>query len=284
MKKSLLPLFLLVSLLGWYGLSNSEAVGIIYEFGMVFDIQGIVEIRNADSKINVLKREKDILHPIKEGDTIEVKGNGVVIIVSLAENKGYKVLSNSIAIVKNRKLVAVKGTTHSIDGLYPPKENRLRIGGGIVLREKGPCVKAISPLNTVVLDLSPEFKWKNDCQESKKVVIKIVSKEEPVFIVESEGVSFKVPDGLLKYNEEYRWIIESSATNDIDGGKISIPKEAEVKRIKEGIAMYKKQSHDLSQRLSYIFFLLDNELEDLAGAEIAVLKAEFPENKTINHW
>lgn len=258
-------------------------------FGEVFDVQGKVTILNKDGEKTVLTRDRHILYPVREGDRIKVEKTGKVVVMPYNDRHGYEILSNSEVRVANGKIVKIKGTVNIKEILHPPKyrgDNGREAGTGtlkggfLTLRGAGPCVRAVSPVNTTVLELTPEFRWENNCGD-KKVVIKISENNKEIFRLEHTGSHTMVPEGALKYGKEYIWEISTSESGEEVIGRFSIPEEEKVKSIKEQILSYKQLYSDLSHRLSYLFYLLDNNLSELARAEIEKLKAEFPENSYI---
>jgi hypothetical protein len=252
----------------------------IDSFGLIFDIQGNAEIRDSEGKITKLKRSGHLLRPVKEGDRIRV-ANGRVVIVSMKENKGYEIVSNSEALVKDKKIIAVKGKISEVRGLHPPGEGTKGSIGGIVLRKVKPCMRAISPVNTYILESTPELVWENNCYKEKKVTVKIICEERIIFSAESEGSSIKVPETILKYGKEYRWIVDSGRAYNISEGAFYVHEENEIKNIRENITHYTQYGSDLPLRLSYIFYLLDKNLNEMAKAEIKRLNVDFPENTYI---
>lgn len=275
-KETVCMMFLVVALLGFVGVNANAAE----RYGLVFDVQGNVEVQGADGKATKLKKTEHVLFPVNEGDRVKV-AQGKVVIVSLKENKGYELSSNSEGIIKNRKLVAVRGSARAIQGLNPPGKGVSGSIGGIVLRSIRPCIKAVSPVNTNILDVTPELVWSNTCQGDKKVIVKVMSGEQMVFHTESAANSLKMPPGVLLYGKEYRWIIDGGKNRNISGGGFTIVNEDEAKEITQRIAFFRERGDDLSYRLSYIFYLLDRNLNEAAKGEIQKLKRDYPENTYI---
>lgn len=269
-------MFLVIALLSFTGISVDAAE----KYGLVFDVQGNVEVRGIDGKVTKLKKTEHVLFPVNEGDRVKV-AQGKVVIVSLKDNKGYELASNTEGIVKDRRLIAVKGSVKEIQGLNPPGKGVSGSIGGIVLRSIRPCVKAVSPVNTCILDVTPELIWENTCQGDKKVIVKIMSGEQMIFHTEGASNALKVPSGILQYGKEYRWIIDGGKDRNISGGGFTIVREDEAKDITQRVAFYRERGDDLSYRLSYIFYLLDKNLNEMAKGEIQKLKKDYPENTYI---
>jgi hypothetical protein len=139
-----------------------------------------------------------------------------------------------------------------------------------------PCLRAISPINTALIDVTPELIWDNRCQGSKKVFVKVISGEQVVFSIETEKSSAKLPENILSYGKEYRWIVDSLKGYDV--GSFSVHDENEVKNIKENVAHFKTYGDDIRYRLSHVFYLLNKNLNLMAKEEVKKLNAAYPEN------
>lgn len=251
------------------------------KFGMVFDVRGSVEVKAVDGKTIRLRKDRHILYPIKEGDRINVMADGRVLIVSFKGKQGYEILPNSSVQISEGRIKTIKGTVNIKEGLHAPEEGANGPIGAIVLRGviKEPCIRTVSPVNTSILNLTPELIWRLDCKGIKKVSVRILVGREVIFSKDTEMNSMKVTEGVLKYGETYRWLVDGGSAGII-GGTFSIPEEQEVGNINEKIA-FLKTGGDLSQRLSYVFYLLENRLNEHAKAEIELLEREFPDNDYI---
>lgn len=246
--------------------------------GYIFDIKGTAELKSAEGKTITLKRSEHILYAVKEGDRISVQ-KGRVVVASLKESKGYEIGDNSEGLAKPGRMVAVRGKISELTGLYAPGGTSSGSMGGFVVRGVRPCIRAIAPVSTTILDRAPMLSWENRCPGDRRVTVKIISGDTVVYSAESEGSSLKVPDKVLAYGSEYRWIVDSGKVNNVSGGVFSLPSEREAEEFGRKIAAFKERKEDLSFRLSYVFFLVDNNLNDMARAEIKTLKADFPENE-----
>lgn len=246
--------------------------------GYIFDIQGTAQLKSADGKTIVLKRNEHLLYAIKDGDRIKVE-KGRVVVASLKESKGYEVSDNSEGIARLGKIVAVKGKIAELKGLHTPGKTSPGSMGGFVVRSVRPCIKALSPVSTAIIDPAPKLAWENKCPGDKKVTLKIISGDTVLFSAESEGSSLKIPEKVLAYDHEYRWIVDSGKVNNVSGGVFSLPSQAEAEDIGKKIAAFEERKQDLSFRLSYVFFLVDNNLNDLAREQVRALKTDFPDNE-----
>jgi len=248
--------------------------------GYIFDIKGTAELRSAEGKTIALKRSEHILYAVREGDRISVQ-KGRVVVASLKEGKGFEIGDNSEGLAKPGRIVAVRGKVSELTGLHTPGSAPAGSMGGFVVRGVRPCIRAISPVSTTILDPAPILSWENRCPGDRKVTVKIISGDTVVYSAESEGSSLKVPDKVLAFGNEYRWIVDSGKINNVSGGVFSLPSEAEAEEFSRKIAAFRERKEDLSFRLSCVFFLVDNNLNDMARAEIKTLKADFPDNENL---
>ncbi len=248
--------------------------------GYIFDIKGTAELRSAEGKTIALKRSEHILYAVREGDRISVQ-KGRVVVASLKEGKGFEIGDNSEGLAKPGRIVAVRGKVSELTGLHTPGSATPGSMGGFVVRGVRPCIRAISPVSTTILDPAPILSWENRCPGDRKVTVKIISGDTVVYSAESEGSSLKVPDKVLSFGNEYRWIVDSGKVNNVSGGVFSLPSEAEAEEFSRKIAAFRERKEDLSFRLSCVFFLVDNNLNDMARAEIKTLKADFPDNENL---
>ncbi|OPY00871.1 MAG: hypothetical protein A4E60_02050 [Syntrophorhabdus sp. PtaB.Bin047] len=248
--------------------------------GYIFDIKGTAELRSAEGKTIALKRSEHILYAVREGDRISVQ-KGRVVVASLKEGKGFEIGDNSEGLAKPGRIVAVRGKVSELTGLHTPGSATPGSMGGFVVRGVRPCIRAISPVSTTILDPAPILSWENRCPGDRKVTVKIISGDTVVYSAESEGSSLKVPDKVLAFGNEYRWIVDSGKVNNVSGGVFSLPSEAEAQEFSRKIAAFRERKEDLSFRLSCVFFLVDNNLNDMARAEIKTLKADFPDNENL---
>lgn len=252
--------------------------GAARQTGYIFDVQGTARLKSAEGKTVTLKRSEHLLYAVKDGDRIRVE-KGRVVVASLKESRGYEIGDNSEGIARLDKVVALRGKVSELQGLHAPGRTAPGSMGGFVVRSVKPCIRAISPVSTTIMDLTPQLAWENKCPGDKKVTVKIISGDTVLFSAESADNSLKVPARVLAYGNEYRWIVDSGKVNNVSGGVFSLPSQAEADEIGRKIASFKERKEDLSFRLSYVFFLIDNNLNDLARAEVRALKADLPDNE-----
>ncbi len=258
--------------------AGAGKVSAAVQAGYIFDIQGTAELKSAEGRTITLKRSEHILYAVKEGDRISVQ-KGRVVIASLKESKGYEIGDNSEGLAKPGRMVAVRGKVSELTGLHAPSNGSSGSMGGFVVRGVRPCIRAISPVSTTILDPAPVLSWENRCPGDRKVTVKIISGDTVVFSAESEASSLKVPGKILSYGKEYRWIVDSGKVNNVSGGVFSLPSRAQAEELAGRMTAFTERRDDLSFRLSYVFFLIDNNLNELARAEVKSLKADFPDNE-----
>ena len=252
--------------------------GAAQQAGYIFDVQGTAQLKSAEGKTVTLKRSEHLLYAVKDGDRIKVE-KGRVVVASLKESRGYEIGDNSEGVARSGKVVAVRGKVSELQGLHAPGKTASGSMGGFVVRSVKPCIRAVSPVSTTIMDLTPQLAWENKCPGDKKVTVKIISGDTVLFSAESGDNSLKVPAKVLAWGNEYRWIVDSGKVNNVSGGVFSLPSQAEADEIGRKIASFKERREDLSFRLSYVFFLVDNNLNDLARAEVRALKTDFPDNE-----
>ncbi|MFC1852832.1 hypothetical protein ACFL27_21755 [candidate division CSSED10-310 bacterium] len=262
------------------GFSTAEQIK--QKFGKIFDVQGQVVITTAKGDTIELKRDKHILFTVEEGDEIKTEKDGKILIVANKDGKGYYIMPSSVVSIKNNEL-DVEGTVEQKDGLntfIPSDEGDIggKIVGGIVYRSAA-RIKIIRPTNTAILELTPELQWKVFRTVSQKFKLNIFSDDDVIYSAESETSSLRVPEGLLKYGQTYRWIVDGGLATGISGGVFFIPEKEKIAEFKQKIAQNKPQNGDLPQTLSYIFFLMNNKLNIEAEKEIKILLKEFPHNE-----
>lgn len=248
--------------------------------GYIFDVQGSAQLTSAQGKKIVLKKGEHLLYAVKEGDRIKVE-KGKVVVASLKDSKGYEIGNNSEALAKPGTMVALKGSVSELKGLHAPGKAGSGSIGGFVVRGAKPCIKALSPVSTAIISTVPTLSWENKCSGDKEVMIKIISGDSVLFSRQTRENSLAVPGNVLGYNKEYRWIVDSGKINNVSGGVFSIPSAEEVSELTRQIARFEESKSDISFHLSYVFFLIDNNLNDLARVQIKALKSEYPDNECL---
>lgn len=253
------------------------------KFGVFFDIRGNVSLKRSEGDVMELERSKHILHPVMVGDTIEVNGAGSVLVVSIKDKKGYELLSDTRAEVQSSGLAKLNGTINTKEGYHVPYKGAGGALGGIVLRDaaRGRCIESLWPLNKSVLTLTPTLRWKNVCKGTKTVTVMVLKDRHIVFEKMTDKSSVTIPSDVFKEGQTYRWLIDGGPASVIVGGALYTLDKELASTISQKKESFAKQSVDLPERLSFLFLLIEQNLVDLAEAEIEKLKSDFPDNTFI---
>jgi hypothetical protein len=252
------------------------------KFGVIFDVKGDASIKSSTGKVIELKKSKHILRAVNVGDTVQVNGPGKVLIVSIKDKKGYEVLSDTTAKVEQTKLAKLNGTINVKEGYSVPTGSSKGPLGAIVLRNtiREICIKTLSPLNTAVLSITPTLKWKNSCEGTKEVSVKVIKGRSIIYETTIDKSTAVIPAGILKESQTYRWLVDGGPVNGIMGGTFSTLEKEATDMIQTKKAEF-DQNSNFPERLSYLFMLMEENLFELADVEITRLKSDFPNNKYI---
>lgn len=250
------------------------------KFGVIYDISGKAEIISPAGKSFPLERGKHILLPVKVGDRIKTLENSRVIVVSMNNKTGYEIVPNSEARVENGAITVMRGNVKISSGYAVPSGQSSGPIGAMVLRghDSSRCLIPLSPSNGSIITLTPTLSWSVACKDIKPVSVRVTENSKLLFETAANGISVKMPAGVLKYGGTYAWSIDSGQAAAVAENKFSIPSEAMIKSIEEKMAM-NAQENDLTKRLSYLFFLANNDLNDQARYELEQLQKEFPDNE-----
>ena len=216
---------------------------------------------------------------VSEGSTIQVKGKGKVVVVSLKSRSAFEIGDDSTARVETDTVRPLKGTVNPKTGYAPPAGKDGKIGG-IVMRgadnQKG-CLKLISPVKTKIVELTPELRWENNCSGVANLGVTILSDEQVVHSAEVRSVSsYRVPENVLKAGNRYLWMIDGGSGFDTSSGVFMV---AENKEREEVTQQTKSASSTAApeDRLAYMYFLSDRGFSELAKVELGKLRTAFPE-------
>lgn len=244
----------------------------------IFEIKGKASIQT-DSGKHELTNAKNLLETVRKGSRIKVEGAGKVVVVSLKNRQAFEIGDNSEGVVEEDQVKALKGTVSIKKGFALPKANDGRMGG-IVMRGAGntrSCLKAISPSNTAIVDLSPELRWENNCDGLNQVTITVLADERVVHTAESGTTSFKVPAGVLKPGSRYMWMIDGGADFDMASGVFTVLPDADRKEVADKLAEYAKTGgDDVAEMLAYIYFIDGKGLHEMTRLESAKIRKRFP--------
>lgn len=290
MSKKLFPLVIVAVLSVMPGLVSHAAGGggggVVAgpaNFGLVYGIQGKVDLRSPREEPVRLNEKNDILRIVKNGDKLRTNEDGKLIIVSLSEKMGYELMPNTLVRIVFNELSTVRGTVNRIEGLYFPKSLPARLGNGIMVantpREKS-CIRIVSPQDTSIITATPTLKWENDCKGNKKVTVKLISNQRIVYQAITGDTYMKIPKDVLDFEQTCTWLVDGGK-NGIVGGVFSILSEFDVKEALDMKFHYTRHEGDMHERVSYIFYLKHMNLSAMANAEVIRMKKDFPENTNI---
>ena len=244
----------------------------------VFEVKGKASAIT-DSGSRPLSNEKSLLATIRKGSRIKTEAGGKVVIVSLKNRQAYEIGDNSEAIIEEEQVRSIKGTVSIKKGFSLPKSSDGRMGG-IVMRGAGntrSCLKAVSPVNTAVVDLTPGLSWENNCDGLRQVTITILADDRVVHTAESSETFFSIPAGVLQPGGRYMWMIDGGANFDMASGVFTLLAEADRKEALERIAEYaREKSDDASAMIAYIYFLDGKGLNELTRIESNKMRQRFP--------
>ncbi|HWI40971.1 MAG TPA: hypothetical protein VNX25_05730 [Verrucomicrobiae bacterium] len=249
------------------------------KFGLVFDIQGNVEVRSADGKITRLEKEKHILYPVKEGDRLKTgAGAGKMVVVALKDKTGYELPAGCEAVVEGAGVKALKGTVRTHRSLSVSSGSPGGPIGAIVLRGTPPLppVEAVAPADTAVLDPAPELRWAANCPTVKEMTLQLSEEGAEVLRTTVAGTSFRVPTGVLREGKRYSWAVDAGSCGRGEA-EFSVPPDRGALRAE--LEQRRAAAVQLPERLSLLFTMIDRGLRQEARVELEKLKTEFPENR-----
>jgi hypothetical protein len=251
------------------------------KFGIIFDVKGDAMLTRADGKTVNLLRARHILLPVEEGDTLEVR-SGRVLFVAVKGKEGYSLLSGSSVAIRGGEVKTLKGEVEVSKGYsVPTGVIKGPIGVGIMRNvSRETCIAAISPVNTAVISTAPKLIWRNDCIESREVVVRVLEDRVVVFEKVSDSDSITLPTGVLKEDMTYRWTVDCGRDGIVGATFKTLGSEA-VKTVSALVTKNKAGDSSLPERLTYLFLLKENNIRNLAESELARLKSDFPENEFI---
>jgi hypothetical protein len=246
----------------------------------IFEVKGIASIIS-DSGTRALSNEKSLLETVRKGSRVKTEAGGKVVVVSLKNRQAYEIGDNSDAMVEEEQVRAIKGTVAIKKGFSLPKSSDGRMGG-IVMRGAGntrSCLKALSPINTAVLDLIPVLSWENNCDGLNQVTLTLLADERTVFTSESSEAFFKIPADVLKPGNRYMWMVDGGANFDMASGVFSVLAEAERSEVLGKISEFNKDNGDVAAMIAYIYYLDGKGLNELTRFESAKLRKRFPDSE-----
>lgn len=261
------------------GLIVISAGTVLADDWRIFGAQGTVLISSKNGEAITIKNDKSPMMRVADGSTIQVKGKGKVIVVSLKSRQGFEIGDDTTALVEPATIRSLKGSVTPRSGFAPPagKDGKM---GGIVMRGAGnqrSCLKAISPVNTNILNSNPELRWDNHCSGLSRVNLTVLSDENVVHSAEiSSATSYRIPDNILKEGKRYLWMIDGGAGFDMTSGVFAVANPAE----REEVQKRQQAVNDVAtpeERLLLIYFLHDKGFIEMAKGEGNKLRSVFPE-------
>jgi hypothetical protein len=260
---------------GGLGSKKGEA----QEIGLIFDIQGFAEMKSPGGKPVKLERDKHLLHVVKAGDKLRVVKEGSISIFSLEDKKIYEIPPNTLVQVQRNGFVAIKGSLNKKETLHSPKAipgNVSKMFVTTLLPEQA-CIKAVSPVNTSIDTLTPTLKWDNICKRNRTTfTVKLMAGNEVIYEAVTGETTFKIPKDLLAYAKNYTWLVDGGSIGITGETFSTLSKEATIETL-EKKRLQNQKSDDLSLRLSFILYLVKNNLNEQSQKEIVRLKEEFPD-------
>lgn len=255
------------------------------QFGLVFGIEGKVELKEPQVNPIRLNREKDILYIIRDGFKLRTYEDGKLIIFSLSDKMGYELTPNTLVMISGNKVAAIRGSVNKIEGLYYPESIPVMPKKEGVLVAHVPlsdsCIRPLSPLSTSIITTTPSLTWENNCGEiNRQVTIKLISDKRIIYQAITGDTYMKVPKDVLNFEKNYTWLVDGGE-NGIVGSTFSIIDEEDVKETLEKKYNYTQNIDDLHERISYIYYLKFKGLNEMANSEIKMMKEDFPENPYI---
>ena len=139
------------------------------------------------------------------------------------------------------------------------------------------CLKARSPVNTAILDLTPVLTWENTCDGLKQVTVTLLSDERIVHTAESSDNAFKIPAGVVLPGTRYMWLIDGGANFDMASGVFSTLAEPDRSEAVAQVAAFGTDTgEDIAGRISYAYYLDGKGLSELARQESEKIRKRYP--------
>jgi hypothetical protein len=245
----------------------------------IFGAHGTIQIAPKGGAAVVINNDKSLMMKVSEGSTIQVKGKGKLVVVSLKSRQAYEIGDNTTALVNPDVIRALNGSVNAKSGFTPPtgKDGKM---GGIVMRSIGnvrSCLNALSLNNTTIVDLTPEIRWENHCRGLNKVNLTILSDDGIVHSAEVLSLSaYRIPVNILKEGTRYLWMVDEGTSFEIASGVFMVSAGKE----REEVLKYMKEVHLATtpeDRIAYVYFLSDRGFSDMAKEESNRLRSAFPE-------
>ncbi|PLX90863.1 MAG: hypothetical protein C0614_00180 [Desulfuromonas sp.] len=243
---------------------------------LIFDVAGEVKLTHNTKVVN-LTMKKHLLKEVAAGDSLEAGGDGRVVLVSMASNDAFEIGGPAIINVGETALKAIKGTFDKRKGYALPK-TKSNLMAGVVMRgdADNPCLEILAGHNTAVNTLTPTLKWYNGCDKGP-LHFSLFADAGLLLEHETQFPETKVPEGLLHYGERYVWLIETPEGDNLAAASFTTLDEIQTGEVNRRLKQASTGQRDLAVRLSDLFFLRQNHLNDLADQEQASLGRDYPD-------
>lgn len=244
----------------------------------IFDIKGKVVLFPAHGESKQIANDQYLLAPLEIGDRLLVDAKGKIVVVSRSTRQSFELAGSSEAVVESGKLRVVKGEVIIKEGFAIPRSNEGRIGGTVMrgLKENvRNCIKALSPVDTSVIDAALVFKWENTCG-LKDVDVTLVTGDKIIFSTTTSGNELSLPPDTLKPGNRYMWLIDGGGNYNMSSGAFNTLPAVESKGIQDYIATHKGADDDIAAKVAMVFYLDDKGLRDLAMRESDAIRQRFP--------
>jgi hypothetical protein len=269
----------LLALIGSLGAFIVAAGPAAAEDWRIFGAQGTVQVAEKAQEAVTIDNAKSPMMKVADGTTVLVKGKGKVVLVSLKSRQAFELGDNSAAVVEATTVRALKGVVNPRKGFSAPTGKDGKMGGVVMRGASGQsgCLKALSPIKTTILALTPELRWENRCRGVSSVNLTILADDKVVLAAEVHSASsYRVPEKILKEGGRYLWMIDGGASFDMASGVFAVADG----KVREEVLQQEKETVAAGgpeERLTYVYFLIDRGFAEIAKEESDKLRAAFPE-------
>lgn len=243
---------------------------------LIFDIAGDVQLGQGRTTTS-LSSNKHLLMEVSSGDSITTKGNGRVVLVSMATNDAFEIGANAVVAIGEKELKAAKGSLKLQKGYALPKKQP-KLMAGVVMRgdQSQECLQITRGTNTSVHTSTPTLKWQNAC-DGNPVHFSLFADKGLVFEQETTAGELTLPQGLLQHGQRYVWLLETRKRDQVAAAAFRVIPAEEVAKVAQLLGKPCCQRAELAAQLSDLFYLRDRGLVELAEERLAILSREYPD-------
>jgi hypothetical protein len=243
---------------------------------LIFDIAGDVQLVQGHTTTS-LSSNKHLLTEVSSGDSITTKGNGRIVLVSMATNDAFEIGANAVVAIGEKDLKATKGSFKLQKGYALPKKQP-KLMAGVVMRgeQSQECLQITRGTNTAVHTLTPTLKWQNSC-DGNPVHVSLFADQGLVFEHEANAGELTLPQGTLQYGQRYVWLLETRKRDQIAAAAFKVIAAEEAAKVARLLDKPCCQSSDLASQLSDLFYLKEQGLAELAEDRQAMLSRAYPD-------